>query len=127
MKILICGDRNYKNRGRIRMTLLSLKKIYDKIEYMLEGGAKGADTLGNEVARELGFEVKTFPANWEKYGRAAGPIRNKEMLDQLEIGDIILAFHDNFKDSKGTKNMVEIGTKKGIKTYLIGKDYLDIL
>ena len=62
----------------------------------------------------MGFDVQARPAGWTRYGRVAGPIRNKEMLDELLTYDekYVHAFHDNFEESRGTKNMVDQAKKK---------------
>lgn len=68
--------------------------------------------MAGEVATELGCQVEVFPADWKKYGRAAGPIRNNEMLDSDP--DVVLAFHDSLETSKGTKHCVEQALKRGM-------------
>lgn len=73
------------------------------------GEARGADSLGRKYAEEHGIAVESFPANWKKYGRSAGYIRNQEMADHA---DALIAFWDG--KSRGTKNMIDIAKKKGI-------------
>ena len=71
-RILICGDRNWTDKQKICAVLqkhLPASKV-------IPGCARGADTLEGEVARELDLSVLEFPALWDQYGRAAGPIRN---------------------------------------------------
>ena len=116
MKVLVCGDRNWTNKEAIRRELSKLPT--DTV--VIEGEARGADTLGRIVAEEIGFEFEAYPADWEQYGRAAGPIRNKEMLTEGKP-DLVLAFHENIEKSKGTKNMIKIAQKAGIDTRLIEK------
>lgn len=77
---------------------------------MIHGGASGADNCAGMVARTMGFTVERYPANWSKWGRAAGVIRNQEMLDKG--ADIILAFWLN--GSTGTYDMIQRGLKAGI-------------
>lgn len=114
-KIIICGDRNYTNRDKIYITMISL--LCDEEFLLIEGGATGADSLAKDCAIQIGIPYKEFPADWNKYGKRAGPIRNKQMLD--ENPEAIYAFHDDFKNSRGTKNMVGLADKKGIKTRVI--------
>jgi cytidylate kinase len=78
------------------------------------GAAKGADTLAGEIAEEYGLKVIKFPARWDLYGRAAGPIRNTKMLREGKP-KIIYAFYTDKNESKGTKDMVRQGRKAGIK------------
>jgi hypothetical protein len=74
-------------------------------------------TLARRIAEELGLEVRKYPAKWHTYGKAAGPIRNREMLK--ENPELVIAFHDDIKNSKGTKDMVTIAQKAGITVVII--------
>ena len=89
-------------------------------EVVIEGGARGADTIAKEVAESLGIKVLEFPANWEKYGRRAGIIRNEDML-RIAKPDVVFGFP--LANSIGTFHMLEIAKKAGVKTQYIG-DYL---
>ena len=80
---------------------------------IIHGGASGADNLAGEAAKELGFEVEVYPADWKTYGKSAGPIRNRQMINQRP--DLVWAFHDNLRDSKGTKDMVRVARQLGYK------------
>lgn len=111
MKLLICGDRNWVDKDLIK---LKLAQRFDEIELVIEGEARGADRLAREAATELGIHVLGIPADWDTYHRAAGPIRNKEMLAQGP--DEVWVFHDHLKDSKGTKDMVRRAVNAGVKT-----------
>ena len=107
MRILVCGSRNWTDRDLIRNELSS----YSGEVSVIHGGARGADAIAGEIAEELGFNVIVCPANWKRFGRAAGPIRNKQMLDQ-HSPDHVLAFVDS--RSVGTRHMIEIARKAGI-------------
>jgi len=110
-KALICGDRNWTEGEPIRAYLCKLQDWGFSI--IIEGEAPGADILAREEAEQMGFTVMKFPAHWEKYGRAAGPIRNREMLDQQPA--LVIAFHDNPSQSKGTRDTVEEAMRRGIQ------------
>ena len=114
MKVLVTGDRNWTNK---KVILRELKKIKG-LELVIEGGARGADTLAAECAQELGVPVCIFPANWNYYHRAAGPIRNDWMLKYGQ-SDLVLAFHNDLDNSKGTKDMVSKAKAAGVKVKLI--------
>jgi len=101
-RVLICGARDWTNRRQIRDWLEWLQT--QGYGYLIEGEAKGADTIAKEEALNLGYGVISVPAKWEIYGRAAGPIRNAEMLTYHP--DLVLAFHLDISKSKGTANMV---------------------
>ena len=112
MKILICGDRNWTDRKFI-------KRIIEQFHptEIIEGEARGADSIARDVGEELGIIVHKYPANWKLYGKAAGSIRNKQMLDEGKP-DLVMAFHNDLTNSKGTKNMLEISRKANVRTYL---------
>lgn len=76
-----------------------------------------ANSIGERYAKDNGFRVEKHPADWEKYGRAAGPIRNREMA---EISDYVICFWDG--KSRGTKSMIDYAKKlnKSIKIKIIG-------
>lgn len=114
MRVLCCGDRNWTSYKIIRRELEKL----DDYTTVINGRANGADSIAAYIARQLNYPVMDFPADWNFYGRAAGPIRNKQMLDEGKP-DLVLAFHTDIKNSKGTKNMIEQAEKRGIKVILI--------
>lgn len=99
MKVIIAGSRTFNNYDLLVKTLQEENLI---IEEVVCGGARGADTLGAEWAKENGVPIKYFYAEWEKYGRAAGFIRNHEMGD---YADYLIAFWDG--KSRGTKDMID--------------------
>ena len=113
MIVLICGDRYWSDREAIRRRLKQLPK--DTI--IIHGAARGADSIAGEEAKLLGLIVEEFPADWDKYGRAAGPIRNRLMLDRKP--DLVIAFHHDLSKSKGTADTVREATKRGICTYVV--------
>lgn len=120
MRVLVSGDRNYRRMDIIEREL----KKFPGDTIVIHGAASGADTLAGFVAERIGLKVindgKGFPADWKRYGRAAGPVRNKQMLDEGKP-DLILAFHDDIKDSRGTKDMINRGVKARKKVILIEK------
>lgn len=116
MRILVCGDRHWTNRIAIHGQLATLPKG----TVIIEGAASGADQIAGFCARSLGFDVQEFPANWAKYGRAAGPIRNKQMLTEGKP-DQVWAFHADIASSKGTANMVAQSKAAGIPVTIFEK------
>ena len=82
---------------------------------VVSGHCRGADILGERYAREHGLELEIFPAEWNRYGRRAGFIRNTQMAEfASEEGceGALIAFWDG--ESRGTKMMIGIAEKKGI-------------
>lgn len=123
MKVLVCGSRHFKDMGLMQDTLKEYFKGAG--DTLIHGCAKGADTLSELVIlrRFDGWanipSIERYPADWNKYGKAAGPIRNKQMLEEGKP-DLVVAFM--FKDSRGTKNMVEQAKKAGVKVEVINCD-----
>jgi hypothetical protein len=78
------------------------------------GKERGADQQSAIAAELCGMKIERYPAKWSEYGRAAGPIRNKEMLNAKP--NIVWAFHDDLENSKGTANMMAQATTAGIST-----------
>jgi hypothetical protein len=76
MRVLVCGGRNFTDRQFIWDYLNTLKDV----ECIIEGDARGADRLAGEWARHNGIPNYKYPADWTRHGKAAGPIRNTEML-----------------------------------------------
>jgi hypothetical protein len=106
MRIIIAGDRHFTNKQYIYAVIA---KAGFPITEVVSGGAKGVDTIGEMYALEHGIPLKRFPVNWNVYGKAAGPIRNQQMAN---YADGLIAFLA--PGSKGTKNMIETATKKGL-------------
>jgi hypothetical protein len=113
MRVIICGSRDWTDHKLIRAFLKTLQKENKEL-IVIEGEARGADTIAREEAESLGIAVEKYPARWDLYGRAAGPLRNLEMLEKGKP-DLIVAFHDDFIHSKGTKDMVTHGMKREIR------------
>lgn len=106
MKLIVAGDRDFNNYDFVKSKLDSILSQVDEDIEIVSGKCKGVDKLGEEYAAENGYPIKPFPADWDKYGKAAGPIRNKQMA---EYGTHLVAFLK--KGSKGTKSMIEIATE----------------
>lgn len=113
MLVLVCGDRNWEDMETVARRLSKLPPGTK----VIHGACRGADTCGGMAARRLGFEVQSFPAEWDKYGPYAGPIRNGQMLDQKP--DLVIAFHENIEKSRGTKNCLTQARKRKIPVEII--------
>lgn len=85
----------------------------DSVE-IISGLAKGADTLGCRYAEEAGYPLRGFAAEWGKFGKSAGPIRNKLMAKNA---DALIAFWDG--KSKGTMHMIDYAHKMGLKIKVV--------
>ena len=115
-RVLFCGDRNWADAHKIANELRALRKQYSDLA-ICHGAARGADMLAGNLAVSMGIPVAAFPANWKRYGKRAGPIRNLQMLEEF-APTMVLAFHDNLDASRGTKHMVEIARASGIPTFV---------
>lgn len=113
MKTIIAGGRDYHDYAHVRKQLEHFRKNHDITE-VVSGGAKGVDALGEQYAAEMNITLKIYPADWEKHGRAAGPIRNAKMAEYAEQ---LVAVWDG--KSKGTKNMIETMNKHKKPVYII--------
>jgi hypothetical protein len=117
LRILITGSREWTGRTAIRRALEAVLEqcAGDCFEHISEvtvvhGAARGADRIAGEVATELGCTVEVHPANWDRYGKAAGPIRNLEMIRQG--ADVCLAFP--LGPSRGTRHAMAAARAAGI-------------
>lgn len=121
MKILITGSRDWND---VETILNRLSKLPPG-STIIHGACRGADMIAHAVAEQLGFIVRAFPADWDRYGLRAGRIRNRQMLDDEHMPhhndpvDIVLAFHDWLELSKGTKHMVDIAKRCNINVEII--------
>ena len=110
MKVIIAGGRDYHNYDTL---LEAIKESQFEISTVVSGGAKGVDALGERYAIETNRTLNIYAADWETHGRAAGPIRNRKMA---ENADALIALWDG--QSRGTKNMIETATKKGLIVFV---------
>lgn len=88
---------------------------------MVSGGANGVDLLGEQWACSWGIPVKQFMADWSKHGRAAGPIRNRQMA---EYADALIAIWDG--QSRGTKSMIRESRKAGLDVYEVHVESISV-
>ena len=113
MKLIIAGSRDFKDYEKLVNTL-NTSGLINSIEEVVCGMAKGADLLGKRFAMEYNIPVKEFPADWDRYGKRAGFVRNEQMA---QYGTTLLVFWDGV--SRGTKHMINISRKNGLPTYVI--------
>lgn len=109
MKVLVCGGRDFEDAALVERVLDSFHKQRG-LTGIIEGGARGADTLGRLYGERHGVPVTTFHAEWKRLGRAAGPIRNKRMLDEGKP-DLVVAF----PGGHGTANMIWQAKADGVE------------
>lgn len=121
-RVIIAGSRKYNDYQKLKEKcdrILSEKLADSNIEVIIVSGhASGADTLGERYASEKGLKTEIHPADWDKYGRAAGPKRNAEMAASA---DALIAFPKNGEENRGTKNMIKLARDKGLSIRIISE------
>jgi len=110
-RVVIAGSRNFNDYEMFANIVGEfLKPICEEYEMIIVSGhCSGTDLMGERYAKENGFDVEIYPAEWKKYGRSAGPKRNKQMVD---VADFAIAFLS--VNSKGTHSMIQYAKQKGI-------------
>lgn len=112
MKVLVCGGRDFDD---YELMLLVLDQM--KPKELGHGDARGADSLAQRYAEYRGVPVRRYPADWDRHGRSAGPIRNREMFKDFQP-DIVVAF----PGGRGTADMVSVAQKAKCKFMVIDPD-----
>lgn len=114
-KIIIAGGRDFNDYDLLKKEAAAfLFEIENGEAQIVSGGAKGVDAMGERFAQENNIEVVLFPADWKKYGRAAGPKRNAQMA---EYATHLLSFWNG--ESKGTKSMITLAKKNNLMVKVI--------
>jgi hypothetical protein len=110
VKVVVCGSRDWTDAAAIADRL-------DKLPwpFIIEGGAEGADNIAGNYAVRRGLPHATVPANWLRYGKRAGHLRNGWMLDLQP--DLVIAFQRN--GSRGTQNTIDEARRRGIPVEVI--------
>jgi hypothetical protein len=114
-KIIIAGGRHFDDYELLKIKCDSILSLLNKKQIeIVSGGADGADALGEKYAKEKGYKLRIFKADWEKHGKSAGAIRNKQMAI---YSDCLIAFWDGV--SKGTANMILTAEYNNLKCKVI--------
>jgi hypothetical protein len=104
MRVIVCGGRDCDDGEAIYHALAELSGR----PTIVHGAARGADRLAGRVARGLCLDVEAYPADWQRHGKGAGPIRNQQMLDAG--ADLVIAF----PGGRGTADMVRRARAAGV-------------
>ena len=115
-RVIIAGCRDFDDYALLkeRCNDYLCEKMETHNVIIVSGHASGADALGERFAEEHGLQCEIHPADWGKYGRSAGPIRNAEMA---EVSDVLIAFWDG--QNPGTRSMIELARKKGLRLTVV--------
>lgn len=135
LRIIVAGGRDFDDYECVRDILDGFfrglrisAENFDRVEYIppkveiVSGGAKGADWEGECYALANDLPCVIFNADWNKHGKAAGPIRNRQMAEYASSGGedcrgVLFAFWDG--ESRGTKNMIETAEKYGLEVHVV--------
>lgn len=121
-RVIIAGSRKFNDYRKMLTTLddlgIHIINTIDPVE-IVSGHAPGADMLGERFAKAYGYQLKIFPADWNKFGNAAGPIRNEQMAKYAaEAGrGILVAFP--IGESRGTRNMIKLAKQYGLEVEVV--------
>lgn len=111
MRVLVCGGREYDDWRMLASSLGSIYKENGRLPLtIIEGGAKGADFLARVWAKWHGMSFEEYPADWKAHGKAAGGLRNQQMLDEGKP-DIVIAF----PGGTGTADMTARARKANVR------------
>ena len=111
MRIIIAGGREFYDYEYLKKSVNSVIVNLNKSEIeIVSGVAKGADTLGEDFAREYGYPIKRFHADWDKFKKGAGYKRNAEMA---KYSDILIAFWNG--ESRGTQHMINLANRSNLQ------------
>lgn len=105
--LAVVGSREYAYERRVRTLVRKVARLNASV-IILSGGARGVDTWAVDEAERVGLPTEVLPAEWDKYGRAAGMIRNAQLVKRAGK---VMAFWDGV--SKGTRNTMDTASKAG--------------
>jgi predicted Rossmann-fold nucleotide-binding protein len=111
MRVIVCGGRNYRNEAEIARRLGAFHARHG-IECIIHGGYRGLDRLAARWGERNGIPTLAVLADWNRYGDAAGPIRNRAML--REKPDAVIAF----EGGNGTADMIRQALFAGLQVFL---------
>ncbi|CAB1129567.1 conserved protein of unknown function [Candidatus Hydrogenisulfobacillus filiaventi] len=109
--MLICGSRTWTDRALMAAVIARIPPGSP----VVHGGARGADRMADALARARGLAVEVYPADWARYGMAAGPLRDLAMLARGV--DVVLAFRAP-GPSPGTDHMIRIARAAGVRVWM---------
>lgn len=117
-RLIIAGSRSFKNYKLAKEIIANMTSQKQNDLIIVSGNANGADKIGERYAEEFNIPLEVYPANWEKYGKKAGILRNHEMA---KVSDGLLAFWDG--KSPGTWDMITtMSSKENVKVFVVYYD-----
>ena len=123
LRIIIAGSRDFNDYELLKKSAIEIitkKTMLPDLTRIVSGGARGADTLGERFANEMGLEISRFIPDWDGLGKRAGYVRNAEMAKFAVEDDndgMLIAFWDG--QSRGTKHMIDLANKYGLEVHVV--------
>ena len=111
-RLAIVGSRGYPRADLVFALIARLQSTTT----VVSGGARGVDTWAALAARKRGLQVQVFEADWQRFGKSAGYIRNRSIIDSV---DGVVAFWDG--NSRGTAHAIQLARKRGIWLRIYGR------
>ena len=123
LRVIIAGSRDcndYELLKQSAIEIITKKTMLPDLTRIISGGARGADTLGERFANEMGLEISRFIPDWDGLGKRAGYVRNAEMAKFAVEDDndgMLIAFWDG--QSRGTKHMIDLAKRYGLEVHVV--------
>lgn len=123
LRVIIAGSRDFSDYELLKKSAIEIitkKTMLPDLTRIISGGARGADTLGERFANEMGLEISRFIPDWDGLGKRAGYVRNAEMAKFAVEDDndgMLIAFWDG--QSRGTKHMIDLANKYGLEVHVV--------
>ena len=123
LRIIIAGSRDFNDYELLKKSAIeniTKKTMLPDLTRIVSGGARGADTLGERFANEMGLEISRFIPDWDGLGKRAGYVRNAEMAKFAVEDDndgMLIAFWDG--KSRGTKHMIDLAKRYGLEVHVM--------
>ena len=123
LRVIIAGSRDFNDYELLKKSAIEIitkKTMLPDLTRIISGGARGADSLGERFANEMGLEISRFIPDWDGLGKRAGYVRNAEMAKFAVEDDndgMLIAFWDG--QSRGTKHMIDLAKRYGLEVHVV--------
>ena len=123
LRVIIAGSRDFNDYELLKKSAIEIitkKTMLPDLTRIISGGARGADTLGERFANEMGLEISRFIPDWDGLGKRAGYVRNAEMAKfagEDNNDGMLIAFWDG--QSRGTKHMIDLAKRYGLEVHVV--------
>ena len=123
LRVIIAGSRDFNDYELLKKSAIEIitkTTMLPDLTRIVSGGARGADTLGERFANEMGLEISRFIPDWDGLGKRAGYVRNAEMAKFAVEDDndgMLIAFWDG--KSRGTKHMIDLAKRYGLEVHVV--------